>query len=76
MTHTDHFKARIKVKLLSGTKIRTEDGWPMFRTTRLSEYIRRLRKDGLNILTDMVLSPNSKQKRGVYYIPRTKKSKI
>lgn len=76
MTNTDQFKARIKVKLLSGTKIRTEDGWLMFRTTRLSEYIRRLRKEGLNILTDMVLSPNSKQKRGVYYIPRTKKSKL
>jgi hypothetical protein len=71
----DQFKARIKARLLLGKRIRTEDGWPMFRTTRLSEYIRRLREDGLNIITEMVLSPNSRQKRGVYYIPRTKKHK-
>ena len=70
---TDHFKARIKVKLLSGAKIKTEDGWPLFKTTRLSEYIRRLRKDGMNIITKMVLRPNSKQKRGVYYVPKVKK---
>lgn len=70
---TDHFKARIKVKLLSGVRIRTQDGWTMFRTTRLSEYIRRLRKDGVNIITEMVLSPNSRQKRGVYYVPKIKR---
>ena len=76
MTHSpDHFKARIKAKLLLGRRIRTEDGWPLFKTTRLSEYIRLLRKDGYNIITEMVLSPNSRQKRGVYYIPRTKKHK-
>ncbi len=71
---TDQFKARIKVKLLSGVMIKTEDGWPMFRTTRLPEYIRRLRKDGLNIVTKMVLQPNSRQKRGVYYVPKVKRS--
>ncbi len=69
----DHFKARIKVKLLSGVRIRTQDGWTMFKTTRLSEYIRRLRNDGLNIVTDLVLSPNSRQKRGVYYVPKVKR---
>lgn len=73
MTETKgkNIEARLKVWLLQGNKITFPEAWRMYRTTRLSEYIRRLRVAGLNIITEMVTENGDTF--AVYYLEKKPK---
>lgn len=55
MTRNKQVLAHLKVYLLKGKKITSNQALSMWRTSRLSEYIRRLRSDyGMKIYTEMI----------------------
>lgn len=56
---------RIKTRLLQGHSITHNQALSLYGTSRLSEYIRRLRAKGMNIKTEMCTAPNGDQ-YGVY----------
>lgn len=58
MTKTAQHKARVKIWLLRGRKLTQAIAIKQWKCHRLSEYIRRLRKDGLSISTTMVYNKN------------------
>lgn len=64
-------EAHLRIWLLQGKKITFPEAWRMWRTTRLSEYIRRCRNAGLNIITEMVTQNGDTF--AVYYLEKKKK---
>lgn len=65
---------RLKIHLLAGERISTLDGLKLFGTMRLSEYVRRLRRNYYyNVICDMVTDPKTGKRYGVYHIPKTTK---
>lgn len=64
-------EARLKVWLLQGNKITFPEAWRMYKTNRLSEYIRRLRVAGLPIKTEMVTENGDTF--AVYYLEKKPK---
>jgi len=55
---TPQHKARIKIWLLRGRKLTNAIAIKQWKCYRLSEYIRRLRNDGLSIKTTMIHNTN------------------
>lgn len=65
-------EAHLKVWLLQGKTITHNQALMMWRTNRLSEYVRRCREDGMNIKTEMVTE--GEDTYGVYSL--VKKPKV
>lgn len=59
-------KPRLKVHLLKGKSITHNQAQKMWGTNRLAEYVRRLRKDGMDIDMDMIRKGNDVY--GKYYL--------
>lgn len=65
-------EARLKVHLLQGKTITHNQALRKFRTNRLAEFIRRLRKEGMKIETVMVNDDNG-DVYGLYRLVKIKK---
>lgn len=59
-------EARLKIWLLRGKEITHNQALRLFGTNRLAEFIRRLRKKGLKIKTELVSEDGDVY--GVYYL--------
>lgn len=59
-------EARLKIWLLRGREITHNQALRLFGTNRLAEFIRRLRKKGLKIKTELVSEDGDVY--GVYYL--------
>ena len=64
-------EARLKVHLLQGKSITHNQAQAKFGTNRLAEYIRRLRADGMDIITERKIENGSLY--GVYRLRTVKK---
>lgn len=64
-------EAHLKVWLLQGRKITHNQALRLWRTNRLAEFIRRLRRRGMNIKTELVSEDGDVY--GVYSLEENKK---
>jgi hypothetical protein len=64
--------AHLKIWLLSGKRITHNQAQRLWKTNRLAEFIRRLRRDhGMKIVTELVSEDGSTY--GVYYLEQKEK---
>jgi hypothetical protein len=64
--------AHLKIWLLQGNRITHNQALRMWKTNRLAEFIRRLRRDhGMKIITELVSENGSVY--GVYYLEQKEK---
>lgn len=66
-------EARLKIWLLRGREITHNKAQQMWSTNRLAEFIRRLRKKGHRIKTEMVYDKETGDSYGVYYLEQKEK---
>lgn len=70
-TNGKNVEPRLKIHLLQGKSITHNQAQKLFRTNRLAEYVRRLREDGMKIVTKMVYENGDCY--GVYSLERKAK---
>ena len=64
-------EAHLKIWLLEGRQISSKMAWQRWGTSRLAEYIRRLRNDGMDIKMKMVEEDGDRF--GLYFIEQKPK---
>lgn len=75
-TDGKNVEARLKIHLLQGKSITHNEALRLFGTNRLAEYVRRLREDGMPVITEKV-NQGRVNSYGRYYLkPKAKVDRI
>lgn len=59
-------KSRLKIWLLLGKQITHNQAQKLWRTNRIASYVHRLRRDGMNVKTKMIITP--KETYAIYFL--------